>query len=1361
MSCEIKFRSSISELVKIKRILFPDQEAYEDDDERWSDVDAWTWKTDFDDASESKEDKNSSNWIQSCLISVSDQSEVLVITHEDRYVVLSSKWEKKNQKEVQRYYLTYPISNTSNGIGENITSVLCVPIKSLQKSSQGMPDWICVILGFNTGCVRMYTVNGDLLMTEAFHDEPVHHLKFHRSLANPANQELSILYQKIVIVVEGVGLFNSLRACRSYIAKGRALYGIGDLHSQHPPLHYKKLSLQEQGRINDCFILGTNAPTQFDHLVTASVAGGFQARYNNSPPVATGILSLGSLPYCAWHYAVEGSAAPLLSDVAYALASKVTSKLLSKTSGWLGWGGGATDSGSSKPKDKQITEPATPVYPRYGLADSLREALSVSVSPNEKLAAITDSLGRVVLIDLPRGIAVRMWKGYRDAQCAWIAAWEEMAQPTTKPMSSGNETPVTPRMVSFLVIYITKRGILEIWTPQQGTRVAAFNCCKGAKLISTNAGSSIDNDQLQCCLLTPDGKLEEVVVPFHCALKGDSSQKARDLHVLQQLRNELLHGVSTTTFDLLMDIRHASIVSQGLDLLLECRHPVDPHAFVKCLDSIVSHKQYSKADSIDAESRLLLSRIRLLSRLARLYIHLKSMQSQPPDYDTVISASNVSLQDVANALHVNEDEIARTVLHCTTVTAQLPNSQSAIEIHAFLCAFELSISHGTSEDCVRLKPTLSHDDRKALSSWIWGTIFSRNIDLLDELAVILKSSAISPENLVSMLVGYWLHLSSPALPNLLHFHKLLKILCNSAGSENFSNTESPSPWWQNFQHLLSKSCNLEQACCAALVVRSIMAEFEKRKINRLNDKGAENTDVNMDDSMNDWEDMSIDFCSWNVLSKQLEDLSYLSRLIHYVPAHLREAQSRKLDYVVEDLDKLEFSLASVLQKGRGAVSELIARWLTQNLLEAEIIFEPAETRENSDQSITDVDTELAPEADKLSVGTSEESSVIQDLFRDLSQHLPYSTQHDVILLNAAVEYAAMWVRNPKHMKLLQRSLETILPIRSNLLRHGICRTLWSMSFFPIFQDLAILIDKTGRLPKSFASRKISLPSSDQAVPFLEITMKLLDAATSSAMSCEIEPPLFIRYDDIWPTCEGATPMQEVAIRHRLINIDLVLLHHQLAQTLHLVASLEIKGVHVFSLFDQRVGRSAFFKDLHSYPPLPSQEADPTVVHNRLQFLKQVISKAIEYMEHNQSLALDYVNQAVKLGYEWNVDVDELRIKYVDLLYVNHMDHLAHEVLPSIGSDEVLGSTLLVAAGRRLKDVLKPSDTSALSPTTTAWLSELSSDTRGAALETKPTTAKTLALLVECLRRIPNESSDHFIANELHSLLTALNSTSLN
>lgn len=41
---------------------------------------------------------------------------------------------------------------------EKITSALCLPIKSLQKSSPGMPDWICIILGFSSGYVRMYTV---------------------------------------------------------------------------------------------------------------------------------------------------------------------------------------------------------------------------------------------------------------------------------------------------------------------------------------------------------------------------------------------------------------------------------------------------------------------------------------------------------------------------------------------------------------------------------------------------------------------------------------------------------------------------------------------------------------------------------------------------------------------------------------------------------------------------------------------------------------------------------------------------------------------------------------------------------------------------------------------------------------------------------------------------------------------------------------------------------------------------------------------------------------------------------------------------------------------------------------------------
>lgn len=150
---------------------------------------------------------------------------------------------------------------------------------------------------------------------------------------------------------------------------------------------------------------------------------------------------------------------------------------------------------------------------------------------------------------------------------------------------------------------------------------------------------------------------------------------------------------------------------------------------------------------------------------------------------------------------------------------------------------------------------------------------------------------------------------------------------------------------------------------------------------------------------------------------------------------------------------------------------------------------------------------------------------------------------------------------------------------------------------------------------------------------------------------------------------------------------------------------------------------------------------------------------IIFKENNHSLALDYVNQAFKLGYEWNVDVEELRIKYVELLYLNCMDDLAHEVLPSIGSDEKLIPTLLAIVGRRLNMFLKPSDISALSPVTTDWLSGFAVDAESDFLNVESTLSKTLALLVECLHRLPNDCHDQFVANELHSLLCSMQNTS--
>lgn len=39
------------------------------------------------------------------------------------------------------------------------------------------------------------------------------------------------------------------------------------------------------------------------------------------------------------------------------------------------------------------------------------------------------------------------------------------------------------------------------------------------RLLSLGTGLPIDKDIAQCCLVGPDGRIDEISVPFHCALK--------------------------------------------------------------------------------------------------------------------------------------------------------------------------------------------------------------------------------------------------------------------------------------------------------------------------------------------------------------------------------------------------------------------------------------------------------------------------------------------------------------------------------------------------------------------------------------------------------------------------------------------------------------------------------------------------------------------------------------------------------------------------------------------------------------------------------------------------------------------------
>ena len=103
----------------------------------------------------------------------------------------------------------------------------------------------------------------------------------------------------------------------------------------------------------------------------------------------------------------------MLSDVAHAVASKLKSALFSQitaASGWLGFGGKANQDNHKESKKPKI-EPATALATRFGLPDKRRHGETICLSPDNRMAAMTDSFGRVLLVDIMRGTALRMWKG--------------------------------------------------------------------------------------------------------------------------------------------------------------------------------------------------------------------------------------------------------------------------------------------------------------------------------------------------------------------------------------------------------------------------------------------------------------------------------------------------------------------------------------------------------------------------------------------------------------------------------------------------------------------------------------------------------------------------------------------------------------------------------------------------------------------------------------------------------------------------------------------------------------------------------------------------------------------------------------
>ena len=138
-------------------------------------------------------------------------------------------------------------------------------------------------------------------------------------------------------------------------------------------------------------------------------------------------------------------------------------------------------------------------------------------SPNELHVAVVDNQNRVLVFDTMLGTVVHVWKGYHHVQIGWVNS-------TTVPVgaeTSHSDLPRDMRVSCLLVIYLPRRGVLEVWSAEQKSKVAEFSVSKNGRLLqpyncvldSLSGNLALKTRDL-CFLDGDDGDIKRIVVPI-------------------------------------------------------------------------------------------------------------------------------------------------------------------------------------------------------------------------------------------------------------------------------------------------------------------------------------------------------------------------------------------------------------------------------------------------------------------------------------------------------------------------------------------------------------------------------------------------------------------------------------------------------------------------------------------------------------------------------------------------------------------------------------------------------------------------------------------------------------------------------
>nr|XP_018910161.1 PREDICTED: rab3 GTPase-activating protein non-catalytic subunit [Bemisia tabaci] len=1287
-----------------------------------------------------------SKWLKDCHISVSPTGEMMVIANKHNMIILNSKWDAQEESEVKMKYRVSECIDPRQIENETVTSVLVLPLAIAQnrKSSVAQAEWICIMVGFSTGYVRFFTELGLQLLSHPLHDEPILKLKCQsyqpgrHSMCGEQLEEVYVVYPSCICILPGPLLFNVLRACRNQLARVTA--NCSDIVPT-PPLTFKKWGYK-QGQVTDSAVVGLTSANMFQHLYTASVCGGFNSWYQSSAPQSTLVVASGK-PFLGFHYVLGSGSQQILSDLAKLVTNKLKSALGNVVSGWLG-GGGRRGSASSE-KQAPVIEPPEAMSIRFGLNDVNRQSSSVLLSPQRNLAAICDNLGRVILVDCNSGLAIRMWKGYRNAQCGWLEVKEEERK------ARGHR-----RTALFLVIYAPKKALIEIWAMQQGPKVASFPVDNYGRLVYNNYelmcgnGTSRNSNQgliNSCLFIDPLGQISEIFAPFHCALNTESSVRAQDIHLVKNLRHSL-HSDETSEEKLIEEVKKTAMKlktfdmkSQCLDLLINDKY-TSPSLLSAFLDNLESNTEDEMSSDLNPEHKELYIKVRNLRSLVSFYQFVHALHLKPPEYSTVVESDDKHVEALCETLQITEEEFER--LNCLVRSSDMVDegksrakvtfSSNKGEFSEFLNSFNLNAENGV----ISLVCDFAEEKLFRISELVCQGAAGKCCPIVEWQSA-CRESQIMSFDLLKILLKYWLkkkHQSKLYYIEMLNFTKLIIAVCQLNGIK--------SHFWPELRKLIAASTDCISALSISFIFRGVAAMFEKIVVEHL-DKNSKESLVAADDeeatkvyNLEDWENVSADGCEW---SQMIDDLTEVAALCTTLCKVSIRSFSSECSVAHLPYENPSINLNSLLSEGKGFICELVAKWLGANAIHPDFIIDkndiefhlnnvesPKANAKRKRDSSPPKKSLMSPilEGSYVEVDESREAKpvnqheayILESLIQ-LKKHFPYILSSSNILANLAWEYILAWQRSLETMELFSSAVQCLRLTPSLDLKQGLCSLIWTTHLQQRFELAVRLIHKVGKVPKERLCMQDVGFSDEKMTTFLSICSQFIDVFVEAAAVAGISPKSNRHKQKLYKQimlCRLASEQAEP-------NFDLLCIIRQCVEAFLILATFNLKTTKPLqALFDSN-SQAAMFSDITKQPQLQisRQGMDVKLIESRVKFLKRAVSSAVQLIEKtvnqnneidlNTVATIDWISKIMSLVSDWAISPDIIRMHYVCELYHNGYDRLAEEIIPAVRDQDEMGTQLLIIAGQRIKQFIIQSHqfretTSNLSPAVTSWLASL-------------------------------------------------------